>query len=179
MIKVVTGKKTRINHVHLFEKFGKGKNDAVFSVMVMVPKSDKATIEAIRAAEAEAAEEGKAKFGGKVPKNLKSIWKDGDDDADEYPEQEGHIFAWVTKKGMGKDIAPPVLDVDGTRMDDPEEIYSGCYAQVSMDAFAYNTEGNKGVTFGLRAVRKVSDGERLGPNDDPASDFDDDEDSVI
>lgn len=171
-IKVVTGK-ARINHVHVFEKFAMGNNAPAFSLMVMVPKSDTATMDEIRAAEAKAAEEGKDKFGGKVPARLASIWKDGDDDADEYPEQAGHWYAWVTKKGSGKDVAPPVLDVDGTEMLTPSDLYSGCYARVSMEAFAYNSNGNKGVTFGLRAVKKVADGEPLGPVDNAADDFED------
>lgn len=174
-VKVVTGK-ARLNHVHVFEKFGMGNNAPAFSTMVMVPKSDTATMDAIREAEAKAAEEGKDKFGGKVPSKLASIWKDGDEESDEYPEQAGHWFAWVTKKGNGKDIAPPVLDTDGTEMLSPADIYSGCYAQVSMEAFAYNTNGNKGVTFGLRAIKKVADGERLGPVDNASDDF---EDSLI
>lgn len=173
-IKVVTGK-ARLSHVHVFEKFGSGGNDPAFSVMVMVPKKDKVTMKAIRAAEAQAAEEGKAKFNGKVPSKLASIWKDGDDNADEYPEQADHWFAWVTKKGNGKDIAPPVLDTDGTELMDPSEFYSGCYARVSMECFAYSTNGNKGTTFGLRALKKVADGERLGPVDSAAADFGDDE----
>lgn len=177
-IKIVTGK-SRLSHVHVFEKFAFGDNAPAFSVMVMVPKSDTKTIKAIRTAEKEAAEEGKAKFkGGKIPKELNSIWKDGDDAADEYPEQEGHIFAWVTKKGNGKDISPPVLDVDGTEMLDPQDIYSGCYARVSMEAFAYSGQ-KQGVTFGLRAIKKVADGERLGPVDSASDDFEDDDDEAL
>jgi hypothetical protein len=72
-----------------------------------------------------------------------------------------------------------VLDVDGTEMHDPSDIYSGCYAKVSMEAFAYNSNGNKGVTFGLRAVKKVADGERLGPVDNASEDFGDTEEALI
>lgn len=174
---VVTGEKTRISHVHVFEKFsGNAEIDPAFQVMVMIPKSDKETIKKIRDAEAKAIEEGIQKvFGGKKPANPDSIWKDGDENAEEYPEQAGHLIAWVTKKGRGKDIAPPVLDVDGTELLDPTEIYSGCYAKVSMDCFAYKFMNKRGTTFGLRAVKKVSDGERLGPVDNAASDFDDDD----
>lgn len=187
MTKVVTGPETRLNHVHLFDKFSNDpKKDPAFSVMVMIPKSDTETIAKIRKAEKEAAELGKDKFGGTVPKRLSSIFKDADaedDDgeipAEKYPEQEGHLFAWVTKKGSGKDQAPTVLDIDGTEMFDSSDIYSGAYAKVSMEAFAYNTSQNKGVTFSLRAVKKTADGERLGPVDDPADDFADDDEGLL
>lgn len=176
--KIVTGK-ARLNHVHLFEKFGIGDNEPTFSTMVMVPKSDTATIALIKKAEQDALEEAKdSLFKGRLPKDY-SIWKDGDEAADEYPEQAGHIFAWVRRMGFNKDIAPTVLDVDGTEMLDPTDIYSGCYARVSLEAFAYSGQ-KKGVTFALRAVKKVADGERLGPVDDPAADFEDQsEESLI
>lgn len=42
-----------------------------------------------------------------------------------------------------------------------EELYAGAKVKVSLNAFAYNTDGNKGISFGLNNIQKVGDGERL------------------
>ena len=42
-----------------------------------------------------------------------------------------------------------------------DEIYPGCQVKVSLNAFAYNTDGNKGISFGLNNVQKIGEGERL------------------
>jgi len=68
---------------------------------------------------------------------------------------------------------PVVVDRQVRPILDPSEVYSGCYARVSMVAFVYNTAGKKGVSFGLRNVQKLEDGEALaGGRSDPEEDFD-------
>lgn len=44
---------------------------------------------------------------------------------------------------------------------DEAEIYPGCKVRVSVSPFAYDTNGNRGVSFGLSNIQKVADGERL------------------
>ena len=44
---------------------------------------------------------------------------------------------------------------------DENEIYPGCDVKLHVTAFAYDVAGNKGVTFGLNAVLKYDDNERL------------------
>lgn len=44
---------------------------------------------------------------------------------------------------------------------DPEEVYAGCFVRASLTPFAYDTSGNKGVSFGLNNLQKIRDGERL------------------
>ena len=58
---------------------------------------------------------------------------------------------------------------------EPEEIYSGCYVRASINAYAFNIQGNSGVSFGLNNIQKVRDGEPLGGGGSKAEDdFDDD-----
>lgn len=45
---------------------------------------------------------------------------------------------------------------------DRSEVYSGCYARVSLSFYAFNTNGNKGVACGLGNIQKIRDGEPLG-----------------
>ena len=56
--------------------------------------------------------------------------------------------------------------------------YSGCYARVSVNFYAFNSNGNRGIACGLGNIQKVRDGEPLGGRssaaDDFSTDFDDD-----
>jgi hypothetical protein len=179
--KVVTGP-VRLSYVHLFEPYSNSDDqEAKYSCVLLIPKSDKTTLRKIEKAIAAAAEAGKStKFNGSVPKNLKTTLRDGDEegDLDKNPEYEGHMFMSVTSK-----TRPGIVDKDVDPILDSTEVYSGCYARVSINAFAYNTQGNRGVSFGLNHVQKVRDGDFLGGRSRAEDDFDafedEDEDSLI
>lgn len=169
--KVVTGR-VRLSYVHVFEPFANQPNqDAKYSCVLMIPKKDKATIKKIKAAQAAAAEAGKvSKFGGKIPKNLKTTMHDGDVDADldRNPEYAGHYYMSVSSK-----TKPGIVDRDKEIITDSSEVYSGCYARASINAFAFNTQGNRGVSFGLNHLQKLDDGDYLGGRSRAEDDFDD------
>ena len=153
--KVVTGK-VRFSYAQVFEpKAMEGESKAKYSVSILIPKKDKATITKIEKAIQAAAEAGKtSKFGGKMPRTFETL-RDGDDKDDEV--YEGHMY--VNAKSVTK---PSVVDVDCQAIIDKEEFYSGCYGRASITFYAYNTSGNKGVACGLNHVQKLEDGERLG-----------------
>lgn len=179
--KVVTGK-VRLSYVHVFEPYSQdGEDDARYSVVLLIPKSDKKTKARIDAAFAAAAEAGKnTKFDGKVPKNLASTIYDGDEDADleKNPEYEGNWYMSISSK-----TKPGIVDADVDPILDSTEVYSGCYARVSMRAFPYNYKGKKGISFGLNHIQKLADGESLGGMSRAEDDFDpiddDDEDDDL
>lgn len=157
--KVVTGR-VRLSYVHVAEPFSFEDEDPKYSVMLLIPKSDKKTMAAIRKAEKAAAEIGKStKFGGSIPKDLLSIVKDGDDEdiAADYPERAGHWYMTVRSNSK-----PELVDADVNPILEPNAVYSGCYARVSMSAFPYKFGGNKGTSFGLNNIQKIADGEPLG-----------------
>ena len=54
---------------------------------------------------------------------------------------------------------------------DRGEVYSGCYARVSLNFFAFNSNGSKGVACGLGNIQKVRDGEPLGGKSKAEDDF--------
>ena len=115
-------------------------------------------IEQIEDAIEEAKEYGKtAKWGGKIPRNLKIAFQDGDDtDIDKYPENEGHFLLNArSKKKVG------LVDIDRQPILDADEIYSGCWAYISVTSFAYDNE-SKGVSFFLNNIMKARDDERFG-----------------
>lgn len=179
--KVVTGK-VRLSFVHLFEPVSFEGSDPKYSVMLLIPKSDKVTIQKIKKAQQAAAEAGKDKFkGGVVPKTLKSTLRDGDEEKDtvEFPEFAGHYFMSVSSKNK-----PGVVDRDTDPILDQSEIYSGCYARASLNFFAYSVKGNQGTAAGLNNLQKLADGEPLGGSasraeDDFADEFEDDDDDLL
>lgn len=175
---IVTGE-VRLSYAYLFEpRAASDDEDEKYSCMVLIPKTDKATVRKILAAEKQAAEVGKAKhFGGKIPNNLKSVFRDGDEegDFDKNPELEGHYFMNVSAKRK-----PGLVNKDKSPITSPDDIYSGCYARVALGAFAYNYNGSKGISFGLNHVMKTRDGERLdgvSNAEDVFADYFEDEDS--
>jgi hypothetical protein len=168
--KVVTGE-VRLSYVHLWEPYAQNADqEPKYSVALLIPKEDKATLSKIRKAQAAALEAGLAsKFNGKKPPNLKNTLRDGDEEMDleKNPEYAGHYFMNVNSK-----TKPGIVDRSVKPIEDSSEVYSGCYARVSINAFAYNTSGNKGISFGLNHVQKLRDGEFLGGRSKAEDDFD-------
>jgi len=176
--KVVTGK-VRFSYVNIFKSRSfKDGQDAKFSICLLIPKEDKATIKKIQAAIDEAVQDGIAsKWGGKKPANLKLPLRDGDDErAEEAEEYEGMYFL-----NANSNQKPGIVDKDLNEILDPDEVYSGCWGRASINFYAFNTNGNKGVGVGLNNIQKLKDGERLGgarasAESDFGDDFEDDED---
>jgi len=168
--KVVTGK-VRLSYVHVFEPFSnQDGQEPKYSCVLLIPKSDKATIKKLHDAQQAALEQGKTKqFGGKIPANWKNTLHDGDEDADleKNPEYEGCLFMSVSSK-----TKPGVVDRNLNPILDSTEVYSGCYARVSINAFPFNTQGNRGVSFGLNHIQKWEDGDFLGGRSRAEDDFD-------
>lgn len=162
MAKVVTKKPVRLTFTFLPDE------DGVFRTSALIPKKDKALIEQIEDAIEEAKEYGKtAKWGGKIPRNLKIAFQDGDDtDLDKYPENEGHYLLNArSKKKVG------LVDIDRQPILEATEVYSGCWAYLSVTSFAYDNE-SKGVSFFLNNIMKAKDGESFGGgSSSPDEDF--------
>ena len=180
--KVVTGK-VRLSYVHLFTPYSNDPDQPEkYSCVILIPKTDKETLRKIKAAQDAAAEAGKnTKFNGKIPANLSTTLRDGDEEGDleRNPEYEGHYFMSVNSKTQ-----PGIVDQNVNPILDSTEVYSGCYARVSINCFAYNVQGNRGVSFGLNHVQKLADGDYLGgrskaSDDFDAVDIDDEEDGLI
>jgi hypothetical protein len=54
------------------------------------------------------------------------------------------------------------VDANGQDLLGSNDIVSGDYGRVSLNAYAYSQAGNNGVSFGLNNVMLVSKGEPLG-----------------
>lgn len=97
------------------------------------------------------------KWGSKVPANLRSPFRDGDTDKPDDPTFAKSIFITARTKQR-----PGVVGRDRMPLPEPEfDIYSGMRCRASVTAFAYDTSGNRGVSFALNNVQKVGEGDRL------------------
>ncbi len=173
MAKVVTGK-VRLSYEHIWEPSAIKDGEPKYSVSLIIPKSDKKTIKAIKDAIEQAKEDGKAKFGGRIPANLKMPLRDGDI---ERPDDEAYADSYFINANS-KD-KPQIVDKQVQPILDKNEVYSGCYARVSISIYPFNTNGNRGIACGLGNIQKIADGEPLGGRARAEDDFDsyeDDED---
>lgn len=157
----------RLSYAHLFEPDSINGSEPKYSVSCIIDKGDTETIAKIRKAVETAKEEGKGKWGGKIPANLKTPLRDGDVDRSEDEAYSGSYFLNANSRQ-----APQVVDRKVQPILDQSEVYSGCYGRVSVTFYAYNSNGNKGVAAGLGNVQKLRDGEPLGSRVSAADEFD-------
>ena len=66
---------------------------------------------------------------------------------------------------------PQVVDKDVKPILEHSEIYSGVYARVSINFYAFNSSGNKGIACGLGNIQKIRDGEPLGGRTNAEDEF--------
>ncbi len=76
--------------------------------------------------------------------------------------------------------APGIVDADRQPIIDTSEVYSGVYGRASINFYAFNSNGNKGIACGLNNLQKIKDGEHLGGKMSAEDDFaDGDEDDFL
>jgi len=169
--KVVTGE-VRFSYANVMRprvNTMNGKEE--YSTQVLIPKTDKETVAAIKAAGKAALQ---AKWGDKIPAKVRNPMGDGDtetksDGSSLGSEYAGHYFMTVKTNA---DRKPGVVDAKGRDLIDSDAIVSGDYGRASLNAYAYDAAGNKGVAFGLNHVMLARKGEQLGGGrSSAASDF--------
>ena len=78
--------------------------------------------------------------------------------------------------------APGIVDADRQPIIDRSEVYSGVYGRASINLYAFNSNGNRGIACGLNNLQKIRDGEPLGGRTRAEDDFaglDDDTDDFL
>lgn len=173
--KVVTSV-VRLSYANVWEPKSINGGAEKYSVSLIIPKSDIKTLTAIQKAIDAAIEEGRGKFGGKIPNKsaLKLPLRDGDIDR---PDDEAYANCYFVNANSS--TAPEIVDKARDPILNRSEVYSGVYARVSINFYAFNSNGNRGIACGLGNIQKVRDGEPLGGKtsaaDDFASDYDGDD----
>ncbi|HEN0920884.1 TPA: DUF2815 family protein [Streptococcus agalactiae] len=180
--KVITGPKTRWSYANVWDPKSINGGTPKYSVSLIIPKSDTKTVTKIEAAIKAAYEEGESKLKGNgksVPalKSIKTPLRDGDL---ERPDDEAYKDSYFIN--ANSIAAPGIVDANREEIIDRSEVYSGVYGRASINFYAFNSNGNKGIAVGLNNLQKISDGEPLGGKsraEDDFADYDEDTDDFL
>ena len=178
--KVITGPNTRWSYANVWEAKSINGGAPKFSVSLIIPKTDTATIDKINKAIRAAYEEGQSKLKGTskyMPdlEDLKLPFRDGDKERKGDPTYAGCMFI-----NANSSTAPGIVDADRQPILERSEVYSGVYGRASITLYAFNSNGNRGIACGLNNLQKIRDGEPLGSRSRAEDDFDtDDEDDFL
>lgn len=171
--KVITGK-VRLSYAHIWEPSkAEGSEELKYSAALIIPKSDTVTIGKINKIVEALKADIKTKKGGKLPAKLKLPLRDGDEEKGDDPTYKDSYFINVSSK-----TKPGVVDKNLNEIIDKEEVYSGCYAKVSINFFSFDKAGSIGISAGLNNIMKVADGEQLSGRASAADDFADENTDV-
>jgi hypothetical protein len=170
--KVITGV-TRLSYCNLNAPKSINGGEARYSASVLIPKTDKKTLDLIEKAVKSAYDEGKAKLQGNGKSCpslavLKTPLRDGDEERPDDEAYQGHYFLNANNREK-----PGIVDANRDPIYDSSEIYSGIYARCSLSFYAFNSNGNKGIACALNHVQKLKDGEPLGGRTKAEDDFND------
>lgn len=155
----------RLSYVHIFKAFSNDPNQTPkFSTTILIPKDNAKNKASLDAAIAAATAAGKmGKWNGVVPPIVPNPVHDGDG-----VKQDGTPFGaeckgcWVMTASSPSDRPIEVVDRNMQRVLDSTQVYSGIYANVCVNFYAYAYQGKKGIGVGLGPIQKVADGEALG-----------------
>ncbi len=177
-MKVITGPETRWSYVNVWEPKAINGGTPKYSVSLIIKKTDPC-VEKIRAAIQAAYDEGQTKLKGSsrtVPPlaALKTPLRDGDLERPDDPAYAGAYFI-----NANNQTAPGIVDADRQPILERREVYSGVYGRASINFYAFNSSGNKGIACSLNNLQKIRDGEPLGGHSRPEDDFADDDDDFL
>ena len=169
--KVITGVDTRWSYANVWDPKSIDGGKPKYSVSLIIPKDDTATVNKIKAAIQAAYEEGQSKLKGNgksVPPlaAIKNPLRDGDI---EKPDDEAYAGCYFVNANSS--TAPGVVDADRQPIIERSEVYSGVYGRASINFYAFNVNGNRGIACGLNNLQKIRDGEPLGGKASAESDF--------
>lgn len=177
--KVITGKNTRWSYANVWEPKSINGSAPKYSISLLIPKNDTQTVEKIRTAIRAAYQEGAGKLKGNsksVPalETIKNPMRDGDL---ERPDDEAYRGMWFLNANAKN--APGIVDANRQAILDHSEVYSGVYGRASINFYAFNVNGNRGIACGLNNLQKIRDGEPLGGQLSAEDDFADEDDDEL
>ena len=151
--KVITGVNTRWSYANVWDAKSINGGAPKYSVSLIIPKSDTVTVNKINAAIEAAYEEGQSKLKGNgktVPalSILKTPLRDGDL---ERPDDPAYANAYFINANSAS--APGIVDADRQPILERSEVYSGVYGRASINLYAFNSNGNKGIAVSIISRR--------------------------
>lgn len=170
-MKVITGPDTRWSYANIWEPKSINGGTPKYSVSLIIPKADTRTVEKVKTASVAAYAEGQAKLKGSsrsVPplSSIKTPLRDGDVERPDDPAYANSYFI-----NANSATAPGIVDADLNPVLSRSEVYSGVYGRASINLYAFNTNGNRGIACGLNNLQLIRPGEPLGGKASPEADF--------
>jgi hypothetical protein len=154
---------------------GRGGLSMKYSTAFLIPKKDTEAIKLfnaiIEAAKAKGIEKGTFNKGTVITSPL----HDGDVEKPDDPIYAGMMYFNAKCDAERRKPGVKVRDTDGKIRDafDDNDFYSGCWGCITIGAYAYNRNGNKGVGIGLNNVIKTRDDDKLSGAASAEADFGD------
>lgn len=172
--RVVTGRHTVFAFLNVVnpkpQLYGNGK--PIYSAQLIIPKSDTRTMDKIRDAIVQAITEGQYKlqqgFEGPVKAaELELPVHDGDIERPGVPEYKD---AWFINANNRRD-KPSIVDKDLNHIYDSKELYSGIIGRASIQFYAFNSGGIRGIACSLGNIQKLENGPILASHPTAEDDF--------
>jgi len=154
-VKVITDE-ARLSYVHVFSPTVTPSGTKQYSVAVLIPKTDTETLGKIQSAIQQCESVLTSQLGRVPATGYKRPLRDGDVERPNDPAYAGHYFFNANCK-----LPAPVIGADYEPIISEQELYSGCYARVSVNFYPFSQAGNRGTGVGLNAIQKLRDGEPL------------------
>lgn len=171
--KVITGK-VRFGYANVWDPRSINGGEEKYSVCLIIPKSEKATLKKINSAIEEVVKTGAAKFGDTFSSGIKLPLHDGDTERADDEVYTGCYFINAMST-----VKPDIVDKDLQPITDSSNFYSGCYGRASIVFYPYNINENKGVACALHNLQKLSDGEHIDGRSSPEEDFASSENDIL
>lgn len=161
----------RASYAQVFTPQSMNGGEPKYSISMLIPKSDTATLNAIYAEIERVKNEAiQTTFQGKVPPQLQMPIHDGDGlrpSGEPFGEEcKGHMVLRASSRNK-----PSVVDMNVQPIIDPNQFYSGCYARATVNFYAYNQNGNRGIGCGLNNIQKLEEGEPFSGRTTAEEDF--------
>ena len=158
----------RAAFVSVFKKRSYEDGKPKFELTLLFPRAgkDKADLRSLKKAAQVAVEAEWGTDKSKHPEDLRNPFRDGD-------KVTWDGFAGNTFIRTSSLFRPKIINRDNQELMTEEEFYAGCWAYATVNAYAYDTKGNKGVSFGLQNLIFIRDDEKFSGNASAEEDFSD------
>lgn len=165
--------RARLSFPYLFEKAKYDDGKEKYGCVLLLDATAQASAEfaALKAAATACVQK---QWPNGVPPGLISPFKRGDDKNAKRmslgkPPLDGYAGCIILSPTSMQ--RPQIVDRQLNIVNDPSKVYPGMYVFATVSPYAYNVKGNVGVSFGLRNVQLIADGEPLGGRSNAADDF--------
>lgn len=149
------------SYANLIEPRADQQGKMKYSVSLLISKSRSKELDPLRAIALEVAT---AKWGPKAKALLENqkypLIKDGDKKVDDDGKVDP-IYKGMFVISAKTDRKPGIVDASRQPVFTDDDCYSGCMIRVSGNVFAYDYQGNKGLSFGLNNVQVLKKLARL------------------